>query len=96
MLLGRVHHSGDVAGLSSYSETLTAPVPNLADGGYHVIVVVDSRGLVPDTKRSNNTGVSPNLLHVSVPLLTLGVPLTASITDAQDLYYRLSSHPARG
>ena len=58
-LLGRVHHSGDVAGLSSYSETLTAPVPNLADGGYHVIVVVDSRGLVPDTKRSNNTGVSP-------------------------------------
>ena len=31
-----------------------------------------------------------------MPLLTLGVPLTASITDAQDLYYRLVVPPGQG
>jgi hypothetical protein len=45
-LLQRVHHVGDVAGLSSYTETLTAALPALADGGYRVIVLADSRGLV--------------------------------------------------
>ena len=69
-LLGRVHHIGDVAGQGSYTETLTAPLPNLIDAGYHVVVVVDSRGLVSDSDRSNNTGISSNAFHVSVPLLT--------------------------
>jgi YD repeat-containing protein len=95
MLLGRVHHSGDVTGLATYSETLTAPVPNLADGGYHVILVADSRGLVPDINRTNNTGVSPNLLHVSVPLLTIGAPITGTIVNGQDLYYRLVVPPSQ-
>ena len=55
--------------------------------------MADSRGLVPDINRTNNTGISPNLLHASVPLLTVGTPLTASIVDGQDLYYRMVVPP---
>ncbi len=70
-LLGRVHHTGNVAGQGSYTETLTAPLPNLIDAGYHVVVVVNSRGLVSDSDRTNNIGISSNAFHVSVPLLTM-------------------------
>jgi RHS repeat-associated protein len=94
-LLGRVHHVGDVAGLSSYTETLTAPLPALADGGYHVIVLADSRGLVPDPNRPNNTGVSSATIAVTVPVLTLGTPLTGTIANGQDLYYRLLLPPGQ-
>jgi hypothetical protein len=94
-LLGRVHHSGDVVGLGSYTETLTAPVPNLVDGGYHIIVMADSRGLIPDSNRSNNTGISPNALHVSGPVLTVGVPITGTIKDGQDLYFHLVIPPGQ-
>ena len=94
-MLGRVHHIGDVAGLGSYTETLTAPLPNLADGGYHIVVEVDSRDLVPDSNRSNNTGISSNAFHVSVPLLTIGAPITGTITEGQDIYYRLVVPPGQ-
>ena len=94
-MLGRVHHVGDVAGLGSYTETLTAPLPNLADGGYHVVIEVDSRDLVSDSNRSNNTGISTNAFHVSVPLLTIGAPLTGTIVQGQDIYYRLVVPPGR-
>jgi RHS repeat-associated protein len=94
-LLGRVHHVGDVADLSSYTETLTAPLPALADGGYHVIVLADSRGLVPDPNRANNTGVSTQTMAATVPTLTLGTPLTGTIANGQDFYYRVVASPGK-
>ena len=94
-LLGRVHHVGDVAGLASYTETLTAPLPALADGGYHVLVLADSRGLVPDPNRPNNTGVSVPTIAVTVPTLVLGTPVTGTIANGQDVYYRLVAAPGQ-
>ena len=92
-LLGRVHHVGNVAGNGSYSESLTAPVPSVSVGSYHVIVLVDSRGLVPDANRQNNTGVSSGVIQVSVPSLTLGTPVSSTIKSGQDVYYSLVVAP---
>jgi RHS repeat-associated protein len=92
-LLGRVHHVGDVAGNGSYSESLTAPVPNVANGNYHVILLVDSRGLVADLNRQNNTGVSTGVIQVNVPILTLGTPVSNTIANGQDIYYGLVLTP---
>ena len=64
VLLGRVSHSGNVAGLSQYTATMTAAVPGLAPGSYRVIVVADSALQVPDTNRANNTAVSTTELSV--------------------------------
>ena len=52
-LIQRVERKDDVAGGAMYSETLTVPLPAANEVGYHVIVVVDSRGLVPDSERGN-------------------------------------------
>ncbi len=93
ILLGRVTHSGDVAGLSGYSGALTAPLPGVIDGTYHVIIVADSRLQVPDVNRANNTRTAPTPLIVRAPLLTLGVPVSGVIADGQDLFYRLNVPP---
>ncbi len=93
VLLGTVHHVGNVAGFGSYSETLTAPLPALLAGGYHAVVTADSRKQVPDTNRSNNTGASSGTLAVMIPLLSLGAPLTDTIAANQDSYYHLILPP---
>ncbi len=94
-LLTRIDHRGGVAGFGSYTETLTAPFPGLAEGGYRVIVVADSRGLASDADRSNNSGVSTQAINVSVPLLTSGTPVNGSIAPGKDLYFRVLAGPAR-
>ena len=93
LLLDRVTHTGDVAGLSSYSGSLPAPLPGLLAGSYHVIVVTDSALQVPDVNRTNNTGVTSVTLSVQEPLLTNGTALSGTIANGQDLYYRLNVTP---
>src|SRR5262249_25060924 len=95
VLLGRVRHTGGLAALSPYRESLTVPLPPLADGSYRVLVLVDSRGLVPDADRANNRGASTATLAVTVPLLTLGTPVNGSLAPGQDLYYRVLVAPGR-
>ena len=90
VLVGRVTHQGVVAGGSSYSETLTAPVPGVAPGAYHVFVVADSRDLLPDPNRANNIGVGSSLLTVGYPALTLGTKVTGMIASGQDIYYKVT------
>ncbi len=89
-LLGRVTHAGDIAGLSSYAEALTASLPGVIDGAYHIIVVADSGLDVPDVNRANNVVVSSTLLAVSTSVLNLSDPVTRKIDDGQQIYYRVN------
>jgi RHS repeat-associated protein len=93
VLLGTVRHTGDVAGQASYTGTLTGALPALLPGSYKVLVVADSGNVVPDANRANNTGVSTGTMAVSIPLLSLGTPLTGTIANGQDLYYHLVLPP---
>jgi YD repeat-containing protein len=93
VLLGRVTHTGDLAPLAQYTATLTAAVPGLIVGSYHVIVVADSGMQVPDINRANSTGVATTELSTQPPTLTIGTPLSGTIADGQDLYYRLNVTP---
>jgi len=94
VLLGTVHHTGGVAGPSSYTETFQAVIPALLPRGYYVLVEADSRGLVPDANRDNNRQASSGTLAVSIPTLPLGTPIKATIANDQDLYFRLVLPPA--
>ena len=79
--------------LSSIHGIVTAPVPALPVGSYHVIVVVDSDLVVPEVNRANNVGVAAPQLSTQPPLLTVGTPLSGTIANGQDLYYRLDVTP---
>jgi YD repeat-containing protein len=88
VLLGRVEHQGGLAGNTSYMETLTAIVPALAEGDYRVIVLADSRRLVPQGNHANDAGGSAGTTALSVPLLSLGEAFSGTIAHGQDLYFR--------
>jgi RHS repeat-associated protein len=88
-----VTHTGNVAGLASYNGTLTAPLPGVADGAYRVVVVADSGLQVPDFDRTNGTLAAPAALPVRAPVLTIGTPATGTITNGQDVYYRVNVPP---
>ena len=90
VLIQRVPHHGGVAGLGSYTGTVTAPLPGLAPGSYHIFVVADSRGLLADPNRANNVGTGSTLLAVTNPTLSLGPPLTDTIDNGQDKYYEVN------
>ena len=93
LLLGRVTHSGDVAGLSTYTETLTAPIPGLVDGTYRIIVVADSGKQVPDLGRSNNVVTATAPLAIRSQVQPSATPFSGTIADGQDLYYRINVPP---
>ncbi len=86
-LIGRVEHSGALAGLGSYTATLTAPLPGVAPGMYNVIVLADSEGFVPDVNRANNVGISSTQITVSVQTLTPGVAFSGTIANGQDEFF---------
>ncbi|MCA9156933.1 MAG: hypothetical protein KDA72_01320 [Planctomycetales bacterium] len=93
---GRIPRTVGLAGGANYSETLTAPLPSVSLGDYHVFVFADRRGVVNDTARLNNLGRSSSTLEVFPPLAsshdpdnsiavgrTLSAYTTADITDNQ-------------
>jgi RHS repeat-associated protein len=89
-LIGRVTHNGPLGGLASYSETVPAAIAG-KQGFYRVIVVADSRGLVPDSDRANNKAASSGAMFVDVPALPLGQTVTTTILKDEDLYFRLDA-----
>ncbi len=90
VLLGRVQNTGGVAADGQYSESVTAPVPGLVAGNYYVIVLADSRGVVPQTNRAGTQLASTNPVQITVPTLTTGSSVTGTIASGQDLYYQIS------
>ena len=88
LLLGRFSHTGGLAGLSSYNGMLTVPLPGVVNSNYYLIVVTDSQMVVSDSNRANNIAASATTLPVSTQLLSLGTPVSATIMNGQDIYYR--------
>ncbi len=93
ILLGRINHSGDLASGDSYTATLTAALPPVADGPYTVLVLSDSRDAVSDSNRANNLGASAGTIAIATPVLVLGQSVSGSIAAGQNAYYRIATSP---
>ena len=89
VLLGRVQQSG-VAANGQYTQTVSAPIPGLAPDDYYVIVLADSRGLVPELNRANTELASSNPVEITVASLTLGSSMSGTIADGQDVFEQLT------
>lgn len=89
-LLGRVLHSGTVNGGSSYTETLTAPIPGVLPGDYRVIVRSDIRNNIPESNESNNLSASLDSVMLDAQALTLGVADSKLFSQGRSLYYKVT------
>jgi subtilase family serine protease/methionine-rich copper-binding protein CopC len=88
-LVGRVYHSGDVAGGSSYSHTLTAPLPGVLPGDYHVIIRSDIRNQIAESNETNNVAASLDQAALDAEELALGVPDADVLAQGRSAFYRV-------
>jgi RHS repeat-associated protein len=86
-LIGRVLHTGVVDGLGTYTGTLTASLPGEVPGSYHILVLCDSRGLVPDFNRTQDVGASSSTIALSIPAIAANTPTSGTIDNGQDEYF---------
>ena len=96
LLFKRVEITYALATGATYSRDITAQLPGALPSNYHVFVVADSRGLIPDADRSDNTLQSTTDLALQVPTLTEGVVFTGTIGDGQDFYFRVEMPADKG
>ena len=89
VLLGRLQQTGSAAN-GQYTGTLTASVPGLVPGSYYVVVLVDSRGVLPELNRTSAELASTSPVQVTVPALTLGGSASGTIDNSQNAYYQIT------
>lgn len=94
ILFSRVTHSGAVPPGGSYTETVTAPLPGLVPGNYHVIVRSDIRNQLPESDETNNLDASLDRVSIDVPLLTLGTPANGELGAGEFVFYKVVVGPA--
>ena len=82
---GRTLQPGD-----SYTGTLTATLPPVLPGSYRIIVRADVyNDIYEGANENNNDRASTDALTVSVPTLTVGVPVTTTLPAGGVLLYRV-------
>ncbi|HET6424327.1 MAG TPA: cadherin domain-containing protein [Planctomycetaceae bacterium] len=87
---GRVLHIGDLLPSASYTESLTAKLPALPPGNYHVIVRSDIRNNIVEGNEQNNVRGSLNEVTLSVPVLTPGVAVDLDLAQGDSAYYQIT------
>ena len=88
-VFGRVLHSGDVQSLGSYSESLTATLPGVLPGSYHVIIRSDIRNQIAESNEQNNLKATLDKFALDVTALTIGTASTGTIAQGQFVYYKV-------
>ncbi|MFM6518808.1 MAG: CARDB domain-containing protein, partial [Microcystis panniformis] len=81
LLFSQVNVSGPLNSGSSYSRTVTANLPGVATGNYHVIIRSDIRNAITESNESNNLKASLNQFNVDVARLTLGTTVEGYYTS---------------
>ncbi|HET7864109.1 MAG TPA: putative Ig domain-containing protein, partial [Burkholderiaceae bacterium] len=102
-LLGKVAHVGDLAGNASYDGKLKVKLPPLKDGSWRIVVrpdlyneVFEGRIVYTDTGlnlppgEANNRVASGAALNVTVPALTVGAPLSTTLSTGDTQLYKVS------
>ncbi len=87
-LLQRIPHTGPLAPGASYTVPVSASLPFVPAGSYHLIAVPDSTDVVA-AAHNDQQAASASFTVADIPTLTPGTPVTTPIRQGGDLYYRL-------
>lgn len=89
LLLASVQHQGEVLAGATYTESVTVKLPGVIDDDYFVIVIINADKTIPEPNRDNNTGVTNEQIHVSVPPLPFDMSLAGNVGSGESRYFRL-------
>ncbi len=86
---GRVFRANDVPANTSYTASLTAPLPGVLPGNYKVIIRSDIRNNLVEDNETNNLKASLDAFATDASALTLGVAKSGTLATNQAVYYRV-------
>ncbi len=88
-VFGSAQVYGPLNGGASYSQTITAALPGLTPGTYHVIVRSDILNNVVESNNANNLAASLDAVQLDVQALTLGTAVQGTLGAGQSLFYKV-------
>ncbi len=92
--LGKASFSGTLDPGQSYNLSLDAVMPPTEPGDFRVIVRADIFNQVHEAEfEANNRLASPDTIRVDIDKLTIGIPLTTSLTPGQQRLYEVIVPP---
>jgi len=94
VLLGRIDVSETVVPGAKYSKSLTAPVPAVQPGEYHLLVRTNARNTLRESDRSNNDLAVLPKVTVTIEKLELGKPKQITLQQGRDRYYQTLDVPS--
>ncbi len=83
----RAQHSGGLDSGETYEQTVTAALPGLLPGTYHVILRTDIRNQLPESDETNNLAASVDQFSASAPTLTLGQAVAGTLPQGRAVFY---------
>ena len=90
-LFASATHNGDVPPGGSYTNIVTAPLPGLLPGDYHLIVRSDILNHLTEADKTNNVAASLNSAAVDVEPLIFGTPANNLIESGQSAFYKFDA-----
>lgn len=87
ILVGYQDHSIEVWPGQEVSRSISATIRKAALQGYYVIVRVDLLDNIRETNNLNNSGSSGTVINVRIPVLPIGVPITARLSSTEPLFF---------
>ncbi len=90
-LFGRVQHQGVVNGGASYTGSLTAALPGMVPGNYHVIIRSDILNYVAESNENNNARASLDRSLIDAQALIIGTAAQGLISQGQAVFYRFEA-----
>ncbi len=94
-LLGHVLVHGPLPVGESYTGSLTAALPGVLPGDYHVLVRSDIRNHVRESDEANNFAASLDTAYLSPDELAMGSTVTGVLSTGQSAYYSLAVPPGQ-
>jgi len=93
--IGMVPHAGPLQPGESYTEALTAPLPGVVPGDYHIIVRTDSLNEVRESEdgENNNKSTSVDTVAVGITELALGITHSSRISSGEVHYFVIDAIP---
>jgi subtilase family serine protease len=88
-LFERVTVQGPLNAGTTYTRSVTAPLPGVLPGNYRVIIRSDIRNNIAESNEGNNLSASINSVSLDAQELTLGVASEGELRAARAVYYKV-------